>query len=42
MKTFIVHVPGMKPYPALARTSCEAIMDAQLLHSVHTAQAWPA
>ena len=40
MKTYIVHVPGLEPYPAMARSSCEAIVAAQLLHSVHTAQAW--
>lgn len=42
MKTFIVKVPGMKPYPALARSACEAIVAAQLLHSVHGAGASPA
>lgn len=42
MKKFIVYVPGIKPYPALARSACEAIVAAQLLHNVHTAQARPA
>lgn len=42
MKTFIVHVPGIPRYPALARTSCEAIMDAQDLHGVHGVGARPA
>lgn len=42
MKAYLVHVPGLDPYPALARSSCEAIMAAQELHGVHTAQAWRA
>lgn len=42
MKTYIVHVPGLEPYPALARTSCEAIMAAQERHGVHFAAARPA
>jgi hypothetical protein len=42
MRAYIVYVPGIKPYPALARSTCEAIMDAQELHGVHTAQAWRA
>lgn len=42
MKTFIVHVPGIPRYYALARSSIEAIMDAQERHGVHGVGAKPA
>ena len=41
-RVFIVTVPGIAPYHALASSSCEAIMDAQQLHGVHSAGAKPA
>ena len=41
-KAYIVYVPGLAPYPALARSTCEAIMDAIDLHGVNCAGARPA
>ncbi|MDD2711339.1 MAG: hypothetical protein PHU77_00325 [Simplicispira sp.] len=42
MKTFIVHVPGIKPYPVMARSACDAIVAAQYAHGVHGVGAKPA
>lgn len=42
MKTFIVKVPGLAPYTALARSSCDAIEAALYIHGGRAASAKPA
>lgn len=42
MKPYIVTVPGLLPYIALARSSCEAIMQAIAQHGARCAGAKPA
>lgn len=42
MKAYIVTVPGLAPYPALARSACEAIVQALDTHGARCARARPA
>ena len=42
MKLFIVKVPGLRPYIALACSSCDAIDQAIDIHSARGASAKPA
>lgn len=39
MKKFLVKARGIKPYIALARSSCDAIVAAQHTHNVHSVSA---
>ena len=41
-RAYVISTPGVTPYIARAKSSCEAIIDAQARHGVHSVTARPA